>query len=327
MVADKWFWSDIVCEIVGVPPGTLNSREGYMKHVHRSDVHLLDENRERCFAGQPAFDLEYRIVRPDDDSIRWLASNGRVDLDANGNPLRARGVLQDVTARKLAELARDELRRQLMQAQEQERLRLAQELHDQTGQGLAVALMSLKGLESDNAELRRDQLRALREQLEQMGQTLNRVAWELRPAAIDELGLTVVLADYVAEWGRQFGIKAEFDCRDGRLNGLADDIRTTIYRVVQEALTNIAKHAKGATAVSVVINRVAGVLRLTIEDNGPGLVRAAAEPNTSPRKGGLGLAGMRERLALIGGLFEIETTPYGVTIFARIPLEPARLSA
>jgi signal transduction histidine kinase len=97
--------------------------------------------------------------------------------------------------------------------------------------------------------------------------------------------------------------------------------------VTQEALTNIAKHAAGATKVCVVVNRVAGVLRLTIEDNGPGLTRAAANPDGRPRKGGLGLAGMRERLALIGGLLEIETTTKGVTIFARIPVEQKRLSA
>ena len=267
------------------------------------------------------------MIGLNDQVTRWVNSKGQVDFDDRNRPLRVRGVIQDVTARKAAEIARDELRRRLMHAQEQERLRLAQELHDQTGQGLAAALVALKGIETSSTEDRREQVQMLRKQLDQMGQALHRVAWELRPAAIDELGLTLVLGNYVSEWSRQFEVKADFQCRDAAVNDLPDEVRTAIYRVVQEALTNIAKHAKSATAVSSVINRVSGVLRLTMEDNGPGLVAAAADPDARPRKGGLGLAGMRERLALLGGSLEIEATSEGVTIFARIPLEQERLSA
>jgi len=90
--------------------------------------------------------------------------------------------------------------------------------------------------------------------IEQMGQTLHRVAWELRPASIDELGLSVVLGDYVSEWGRQFEIKSDFLCHDAGLNELPDEVRTTVYRVMQEALTNIAKHAKGASIMKRILH-------------------------------------------------------------------------
>jgi signal transduction histidine kinase len=241
----------------------------------------------------------------------------------------------DVTARKrsaewldaaLAE--RDDLRRRFMQAQEHERVRLARDLHDQTGQSLTAAMLELKGIESSVDPGGRDRIRQLRKQMEEMGKTLHRVAWELRPASIDELGLASALATYVSEWSVQYGLEADFHCVDPRVDELSDEVRTTIYRVVQEGLTNIVKHAQPASAVSVVIERVDGMLRLTIEDDGGGFNAATSNEAVAERNGGLGLAGMRERLALIGGTLEIESSiGAGTAIFARIPLERERVSA
>jgi signal transduction histidine kinase len=172
----------------------------------------------------------------------------------------------------------------------------------------------------------RDRLRLLRKQLELMGKSLHHVAWELRPASIDELGLASALSNYVSEWGSQIDIAADFHCSVGKLDELADDVRTTIYRLVQEGLTNIAKHAAGATAVSVVIDRTDKVLRLAIEDNGPGFDSTPPAETAGERKNaGLGLAGMRERLSLIGGEVEIESSiGIGTTIYIRIPVANER---
>lgn len=242
----------------------------------------------------------------------------------------------DVTARVLSErqlsaalTERDDLRRRFMQAQEDERLRLAHELHDQTGQSLTAALLELKVLEMQLTDEGRRKARLLRSNLEQMGKTMHRIAWELRPASIDELGLTTALSDYVSEWSQQYAIDADFHCRDQRLDSVADEKRTAIYRVMQEALTNVAKHAPTATSVSIVIDRSDSVLRLTIEDNGPGFVATpTGEVVAGRREGGLGLAGMHERLTLIGGELEIESSiGGGTTIFARIPLDNERLIA
>ena len=257
------------------------------------------------------------------------------------NPIRTRAgnlvmaTVVDMTAGKrsaqrlgaaLAE--RDDLRRRFMHAQEQERLRLAHDLHDQTGQSLTAAMLELKGIESSVDQGGRDRLRELRKQMEEMGKTLHRVAWELRPASIDELGLASALANYVSEWSAQYGIEADFHCSDPKLEQLSDEVRTTIYRVVQEGLTNIAKHAQRTTAVSVVVERVNATLRLVIEDDGCGFGIAPASEPPPGRCDGLGLAGMRERLGLIGGTLEIESSiGAGTTIFARIPLERERTSA
>jgi PAS domain S-box-containing protein len=214
---------------------------------------------------------------------------------------------------------RDDLRRRFLKAQEDERLRLSRELHDQTGQSLTAVMMELKRIEGSGPEAHSSRLRLLRLQLEQMGKALHHVAWELRPASIDELGLASALANYVSEWSEQCGLDADFFCNDPGVDGLANEIRTTLYRIVQEALTNIAKHTAAATSVSVVIDRLGPTLRLTVEDDGCGFDTASTE--TVNLRTGLGLAGMRERIALVGGDIEIESSPgVGTTIFVRIPL-------
>jgi two-component system, NarL family, sensor histidine kinase UhpB len=241
----------------------------------------------------------------------------------------------DISARKLAaeqlsaaQIERENLQRRFIQAQEQERLRLAHELHDQTGQNLAAAMLEIKSLEGVTDEAVRPRFRRLGRLLELIGRTLHQVAWELRPASIDELGLSIALANYVAEWGEQCGIATDFHCDQAQIAGLSDEICTVIYRVVQEALTNIVKHARGATSASVVIERVNAQVRLTIEDNGCGFDSGAASGPGSLRNGGLGIAGMRERLTLIGAELEIESSPgSGTAIFARIPTEAVRAVA
>ena len=220
----------------------------------------------------------------------------------------AHGLVQQRTAE------RDDLRRRLMSAQEDERLRLAHDLHDQTGQGITAAILELKAIEPLVQETGRDRVRFLRKHLDELSQMLHRIAWELRPPSIDELGLTSALENYVADWGKKHGVNADFHCTDPELDRRSNEIRTTVYRVVQEGLTNIARHARDATNVSVVIGAAEGTLYLAIEDNGSGFDPSA----TSPR---LGLAGMRERLLLVGGRLAIESSESaGTTIFARIPL-------
>jgi signal transduction histidine kinase len=231
-------------------------------------------------------------------------------------------VLRDISSRKKTRGERDDLRLRLLRAQEQERLRLAHELHDQTGQSLTAIMMELKAVETDIEANGRDRLRRLRKQLDQMGRNLHRVAWELRPASINELGLTAALSNYASEWSAQSGIEVDFHCGEAGLDGHSEEVRTTLYRVVQEALTNIARHAAGATAASITINRANSILRLTIEDDGGGFDSMSINKHSGNAFGGLGLAGMRERLSLIGGELEIESSVgVGTTIFVRIELQ------
>jgi two-component system sensor histidine kinase UhpB len=227
----------------------------------------------------------------------------------------------DITERRKAEAERGELRRRILQSQEQERLRLAHELHDRTGQELTAAMLELRSIEAETNQDGRDRIRRLRHRLDRMGQSLHHVAWELRPASFEELGMASAFAAYVSDWSDQYGIAADFHCRDAKIDDLAVEVRITLYRVLQEALTNVAKHAVDAKSVSVVIDRIDSTLRLTIEDDGGGFESISTSDVNHERRGGLGHAGMRERLALIGGQIEIESSiGVGTTIYVRIPL-------
>jgi signal transduction histidine kinase len=220
------------------------------------------------------------------------------------------------------------LRRRLVNAEERERLRLSHELHDQTGQSLTAAMLELREIEPLVTEDGRQRLQILRERMAEIGKTLHRVAWELRPASIDELGLASALNNYISEWGAQYNIDVDFYCRgDPKVDELSDEARTTIFRVAQEALTNVVKHAQGATSVSVLIEHVNAMIQLVIEDNGCGFNTSATVDHADNHKG-FGLAGMRERLSLLGGELEIESSAgAGTTIFARIPFNSERTTA
>jgi signal transduction histidine kinase len=219
------------------------------------------------------------------------------------------------------------LRRHLSIVEERERLRLSYELHDQAGQDLIAAILELNEIDSLINGPGRERLHLVRKKMEELGKTLHRIAWELRPPAIDELGLRKALASYIADWGERCGTEVDFHCDDPDLDGVPNEIGTTVYRIVQEGLTNIVKHAQGPSDVSVVIRRVGATLQVIIEDNGCGfdVGAMAAKPGGY---GGLGLDGMRGRLILIGGTLEVESAVgAGTTIFARIALDGQRSAA
>jgi signal transduction histidine kinase len=216
------------------------------------------------------------------------------------------------------------LRRRLSSAEEKERLRLSHELHDQAGQGLIAAILELNEIDPLIRGAARERLYLVRKKMEELGKTLHHIAWELRPPAIDELGLKRALASYIADWSEQCNIEVDFHGDDANLDDVPSDISTAVYRVVQEGLTNIVKHARQPSNVSVVVRRAGAVLQVIVEDNGCGFDVGAATARAGGHRG-LGLDGMSERLMLVGGTLEIESAPgAGTTLFARIALDGQR---
>ncbi|MGO8914436.1 MAG: PAS domain S-box protein [Stellaceae bacterium] len=284
---------------------------------------------------QPFRGFTYKVVL-DDGSPRYIGVSGKPVFDPVGCFLGYRGGSSDVTAAVLADEAVREAReekaaaeaerlrllRRLINAQEQERLRIARELHDQMGQDLTGLSLSLKSLEHLLGGEGRSMLRALQSLTAQMGSNMHRIATELRPTALDDVGLLRALETTTADWGERYGIRVDFDGGDLIAGMLPMEMGTTIYRIVQEALTNVLKHA-AASAVSIVLECRDGQLQIIVEDNGKGF-----DPNSPIIAGHLGLAGIRERLALIGGVLIIDSAPdVGTTLYVRIPFVQADQNA
>jgi len=211
-------------------------------------------------------------------------------------------------------VARDTVRR-VVAAQEEERRRLALELHDETGQALTSILLGLKAI--GGAETKEDAQRAeadVRGLVVQALQDVRALAVELRPSALDDFGLGPAVERLAQTFGERSGIGTNVETH--LAVRLTPELETTLYRVVQEALSNVVKHA-GAEHVSVVLaQRESGVAAI-IEDDGQGFDESLIRPDA------LGLTGMRERLALVGGTLEIESAPgSGTTVAARVPVSP-----
>jgi signal transduction histidine kinase len=210
-------------------------------------------------------------------------------------------------------VARDTVRR-VIGAQELERRRLARELHDETGQALTSILLGLKSIRAaatpEEAERAENNLREL---VVQALQDVRNLAVELRPTALDDFGLIAALERLAATFSERTGIKATVAATVGD-SRLPPDTETVVYRLVQEALTNVVKHA-AASEVGIVLTRRDGGVSAVVEDNGQGFAESDV------RSDALGLLGMRERLALLGGTLAIESTPgQGTAVIAYLPL-------
>jgi two-component system, NarL family, sensor histidine kinase DevS len=210
-------------------------------------------------------------------------------------------------------VARDSLRR-VVAGQEVERRRLARELHDETGQALTSILLGLRAVdEADEKEGVTGAVAALRELVVATLQDVRRLAVQLRPKALDDFGLVPALERLVQTFSESSGIRVELEARLGD-ERVPNDVETTVYRIVQEALTNVVKHAE-ATSVSILLVRRDASITVVVEDNGRGFDTHAVSSDS------LGLDGMRERVELHEGRLTVETASgSGTTIRIEVPL-------
>ena len=247
------------------------------------------------------------IVAHDKEGIDARFTDADLRLAETFAPRAA--VAVDLSAR----VARDALRR-VVEAQELERRRLARELHDQTGQELTSVLLGLKAVEDAGTdEERAAALATVREQVVETIHDVRRLAVELRPKALDDFGLVAALERLRDTFAEQTGMRVDLESQLG--DRLPSDVETALFRIVQEALTNIVKHAR-ASSVSIVLARTSRTVSAIVEDDGRGFV-----PDADGGGEGLGLLGMGERLALLGGRLKIESSPgAGATIVAEVPI-------
>ena len=219
------------------------------------------------------------------------------------------------------ERVRGQLLEKIIGAQEDERKRIARELHDDTGQAITSLMVGLRAASDVSETPTRTRLDGLRDIAAQTLESVKRLARELRPAALDDLGLSAALERYASSYRANYGLNVDLQMTGFQNNGrLPGEIELALYRIIQEALTNIAKHAR-AQNVSVVVERKRASVVAIVEDDGQGFDARAvlASPHEETK---LGLHGMRERAELLGGQLQIESTPgKGSSVFVEIPIQ------
>jgi len=334
------------------------SSEWWHSLIHDEDV----EEHKKTIADAIPFQHSYRSVyrvRHKDGHWMWVEDTARIVRDDAGQPVQTIGTIVDITAQRLTEaeleskvserteeltIAYDRLKREindrlrserqrfdlqkrLFTVQEDERGRIARDIHDQLGQrltALRLKLASLCEMVKDNEEIRArvDRLQTIAELLDS---EVSFLAWELRPAILDDTEFMPALEQYVSEWSRFVEINAEFHKLVLDTTVIDGEIATNLYRITQEALNNAAKYSN-ASLVNVILEKRGGDLILIIEDDGVGF-DAAAVMNDSDERRGFGLFGMRERTSLLSGTFQVESTVgKGTTIFVKVPLVSDRES-
>jgi two-component system CheB/CheR fusion protein len=253
------------------------------------------------------------------DGSRFYASGVTTVMKSAGNVVQgfvkiARDMSEQLEAEK--NVREKELLQKLVGAQEGERKRIARDLHDELGQQL-IALRLKLDLAKQSCE--DEEMSAKIDEIEQIARSIDNgvdfLAWELRPTALDHLGLVAALENYIKQWAHHSNIAAELFTSNLKKERFAPEVETNLYRIVQEALNNTHKHAK-ARNVAVMLEKRGDLIVLLIEDDGKGF-----NPTTKKSKSkGLGLVGMKERAQLVGGEIEIESAPgKGTTVFVRVP--------
>jgi PAS domain S-box-containing protein len=329
--------SEELCRIFGIRSDQFEPTfEGYLERVHPEDRDITRRIIEQAYRSCEPFDFEERIVRPDGE-IRVLQSQGQWSFE-QGSPVKLIGICHDITERKRVEqqlraanvALSDELKERtraekevhalsarLINAQEEERTRVARELHDDLSQqiaSLSIVTSNLrKGIPSECADVRAQSER-IQKKLIHLAESIRRLSHELHPAILQHSGLSAALRTYSSEFGALTGIRVCFQA-EGAFEAVPAPVALCIYRVVQEALQNIARHARVAEA-AVALRRSRGILYLTVSDQGIGmdLNRAGSAP-------GLGLVSIRERTRLVNGSIGIESQPNkGTTLIVTVPV-------
>jgi PAS domain S-box-containing protein len=296
----------------------------FMEAIHTKDrehvVGILERQREQ------GFEVEYRIVRPD-GSVRWIRNRGFPIKNRSGKVYRIAGVAEDITQRKHAGDAlrrsaaeHQALSRRLVELQESERRQLSRELHDRVGQNLTALRINLDILQTALASSGSGEVRARVDDsaalLESTMDTIENVMSELRPPMLDDHGLAAALDWHASKFSMRTGIAVAVTGSEPAIRP-APQVEIAFFRIAQEALNNVAKHAR-ARHVEIALDHANGVCVMSVQDDGIGIDRV--EATSDKPKPGLGMVTMRERAQAVGGRFEVQALPgRGTRLTVRVP--------
>jgi PAS domain S-box-containing protein len=296
---------------------------GWAEGVHRTDLQKCMDIYVEAFENHRRFAMEYRLRRYDGE-YRWILDIGVPRFNIDGSFAGYIGSAIDVTRHKEAEQALAGVSGRLIQAQEEERHRIARELHDDFSQRLALLSVELQGL----ANIRRISSVELRERTEQLlkhtsaiSSDIHALSHRLHSSKLDYLGAVAAMAGFCSEITAQTGLEIEFEHTDVP-GSLPQDISLCLFRVLQEGVSNAVKYS-GAQHFKVSLRGVPGAILLQIRDSGCGF-----DSDTAMKNGGLGLISMRERVSLVKGTISIASKPMvGTEITVEVPVTQARAAS
>lgn len=323
------WWSDGIEKLFGYPRGDVQPTLAFWTdRLHPDDRERVDAGFHRAIDGAANFWADDYRFRCHDGHYAFVQDRGFIIRDAHGKALRMVGGMTDITQRKESEQRLESSRRQLRalsarleQLREEERTRIAREIHDELGQLLTALKMDLRWMEKrlgateGSATLNPvlDKLIETEELADKTIETVQKISTELRPGLLDSLGLTPALCHEAVRFQERTGVSCRVSVPDPPPD-LSQEAATAVFRIWQEALTNVARHAE-ASAVRGDFFVAGDDVVLRIEDNGRGIPSGAIDDPKS-----LGLLGMRERAGVLGGDLRIEpATPRGTRVVLRLP--------
>jgi PAS domain S-box-containing protein len=326
--------SDRFYDFTGATPGSANGF-GWLDYVHPEDKQKAMDEWLRCVESGANYEIEYRL-RSKDGSYRWFRVRAVPILD-DGQIVKWYGTCSDIHDSKLleqsirdnaAELEKmvdrrtDELRRlsiRLMTMQDQERRRLARDLHDGLGQELAVAKMVLDRMilqKSKSGEPKEESWTQASGIIDGAIQQVRTMSHLLHPPLLDEVGLLSALSWYVEGLAKRSGIETALDVQPGDFPRLGAEVETAVFRIVQEALTNVFRHSE-ASKVWITLSQREGIIVVAVRDNGKGIGREIEK--LQPDSVGVGIGGMKQRAKEFGGELRLSNAHPGTLVELMIP--------
>jgi len=283
--------------------------------VHPEDLEAYETAVAEAREKRGPYAAEFRVVRKDGDP-RWISAKGKFYFTLNGEPERMLGMATDITERKLAEETLRSLSGQLIKAQEEERSRIAREIHDDYQQRLAMLSIDLEDLvkyvERDSEGS--DRLHELWDRVGELGSDLHSLSHRLHSSTLDNLGLVAALRSLCEEFKDYHSIDVNF-VEENVPRNIPREVALCLFRITQEALQNVKKHSH-ADSAEVRAEGQEQKIHLSVSDRGTGFEQGAAS-----RQSGIGIRGMEERVRLVGGQFAVRSRPMeGTKIDVWVPI-------
>lgn len=307
--------SEQAMKMLGYPIASWYEPNFLASHIHADDLNWVLAAYEKQTRVTEHFDLTFRLWASDGRLV-WVQNLVSVGAQKEG-ATKIHGFMIDVSERKRAEEALKDLGGRLIAAQEEERRRVARELHDDFNQRLALLTVELEqlGLKIEKPIALRRDIRRLQTQAQEIAAEIHRLSYKLHPSKLDHLGLAAAVKSLCAELTKSGKVKVEFH-QSGFPAQLDNDITLCVFRIAQEGLRNCVKHS-GAESARVVLTRTRNTVRLLVSDNGCGF-----DTKTALMEKGLGFISMKERLHVLGGEMNVYSKPLrGTRIEVSVPLQ------